>query len=360
MQFFQKKELNCLNVICYNDTVSLRTGYFNFVEAKYENDIIYNCSNSKKVLEERSNICNIETKADILFTPDDFNPLCNNNTNVDLQCKFRNVSQVLSLIYLAEYCKLAGNELHIILNGHRTIDESINIKVASVSDAFFEVYRWLYTDGNIYDKYEIVKNVISLKCKNSSILNVGKETMAAIKSNYNLYMKENVKDYLALKQCVASGLQTFCNNIGDIVTRFGGFLKGNLFAAFGYIATLIFAKGIEETGSQFKVEDFSLITSFVITGSLIFGIVSLFEVLAKKNYYNKCIEALKGYHADIFQTDELCLLVDENPILKAANKHFVVGVIVTSILWLVMIIGVFILLDFLSGDTMLLYVFNFF
>ena len=75
-------------------------------------------------------------------------------------------------------------------------------KYEKIYDEFYKIYRWIFQDSNEYDKIELTRHVISIHCKYSDILNIDEKTFLSIKSNYNIYLKENVDKYIELKNLV--------------------------------------------------------------------------------------------------------------------------------------------------------------
>lgn len=61
------------------------------------------------------------------------------------------------------------------------------------------MYSWIFTDGNAADKAIIARNVLSLHCKYSSLIDIDELAFASMQSNYNLYLRNNVNQYLELK-----------------------------------------------------------------------------------------------------------------------------------------------------------------
>lgn len=65
--------------------------------------------------------------------------------------------------------------------------------------------------------------------------------MASIQSNYNLYLKDNVKDYLELKNKVAEFISDIVSKTGEYATSLLDKFKSNLIAIFGFIFSVILA-----------------------------------------------------------------------------------------------------------------------
>ena len=73
----------------------------------------------------------------------------------------------------------------------------IKIQDIKYNREIVKIYNWIYEGGNTTDKAIIARNIISLHCKYSSILNLDGKTFSSIQSNFNLYQKDNVDRYLS-------------------------------------------------------------------------------------------------------------------------------------------------------------------
>ena len=59
-------------------------------------------------------------------------------------------------------------------------------------EEFYRIFCWIFQDANEYDKIALTRNVIGMYCKYSHILDIDEKTFLAIKSNYNIYLKEDL------------------------------------------------------------------------------------------------------------------------------------------------------------------------
>ena len=130
--------------------------------------------------------------------PDDFKITINYESN-PLTELFQKITMLLSISFIATSSSINGRQLKGIINGQRTMEYCCDINNIPDNKVLYRIYNWIYTDGSPIDKAIIARNVISLHCKHVSIIEIDDKVMASIQSNYNLYLKDNVKDYLELK-----------------------------------------------------------------------------------------------------------------------------------------------------------------
>lgn len=344
---------------CINDDIILKTNYFYFTNEKKEiTETKIDIDNI--IIDKYSDVCNDTSNFDMVFTPDNFDILSRKNINQKSIAFFDQIKYLLSIMYISDSCKLSNETLHFELKGYRTIKKEIELKEFSKNnDTFFKIYQWMYQGGNTSDKAQITKNILTLHCKYSDILEIDGSILDTIKSNYNLYLKDNVKDYLQLKQNITESILRYCNNMGESLSKLLGYFKGNFIAIFGFIATLYFSEALKEQGFvNLFVGQTAVITSFLLLGSLIWWGFSILEIIQKKFFYKKELKALKLSYEDVVEKEELKKIIDENEILKLAEKQCVVGAVIIGLVWLLFLIFLFIALDALSRDIKLLLFYN--
>lgn len=355
---------NCtgfLRIMCLNDNIYIHSDNFSishvcneYVESEFLN-------NRDAIVNKRNQICRV-SGIETSLIPEDFN-VRETNCGDKVKLCYAKAKFILSIAYLADECKFEEDNFSFSLSGYRIREKTISysaLNSSSINDTFYSIYKWLYAGGNIHDKSQIVRNIISLHCKYSDILGIDHNVFDTIKSNYNLYLKDNVKDYLQLKKDISNSLQTYCDKISESINTFTGSLKTNFIAILGYIATILFSKGITKDTSKIFTPDIAVLTSFVLLGSIIILVLCRLHISFQKNYYDSTITALKTSYQDIMEKDEINGLINNNSLLDVANTNYLCSTRIVSIVWLAFIIGSFIALDSLSGNTKLLFFINIF
>lgn len=149
--------------------------------------------------------------------PDDFKITINYESN-PLTELFQKITMLLSISFIATSSSINGRQLKGIINGQRTMEYCCDINNIPDNKVLYRIYNWIYTDGSPIDKAIIARNVISLHCKYVSIIEIDDKVMASIQSNYNMYLKDNVKDYLELKNKVAEFISDIVSKTGEYAT----------------------------------------------------------------------------------------------------------------------------------------------
>ena len=176
--------------------------------------------------------------------PSDFELRGTDNKEYPVLPLIQKAAILYSLCFLFDYVTLTGNQLHYKLNGYKTLTGNIN--VASVYSAeidagswcrYLEIFKWQYNGGNLTDKSAIARNIVSLNMGEDGTLSLREGTLDAIDSNYRIYEKENVKQYIEIRNNVAKQLRDYQKYIIGIFDEFEQDFKKMFFSFLGFAFT---------------------------------------------------------------------------------------------------------------------------
>ena len=103
---------------------------------------------------------------------------------------------------------------------------------------FSNIYKWSYSNGSIFDKIAIVRNIISLNI-NKENLKLNDDTFYSIQSNYQIYEKENSMQYIELRNKISEILLNLQGKINNITDEYLDGMKKNIFTIVSFIITTI-------------------------------------------------------------------------------------------------------------------------
>ncbi|EGD46260.1 hypothetical protein Cpap_0872 [Ruminiclostridium papyrosolvens DSM 2782] len=366
MQIFSKIFITGVNsfvFICYDFDGVFATNTILFQNPSSGNLYHNNEINRQEIIENSRKICNFYNHSQYDVIPDDFNVILSNNADDKIVKLFNEIKIFLSLIYISDISDLYEDNINITLKGYKTVDYKINLSTFNYTDnqkVLYGIYRWLYNGGNVYDKSQLARNIMTLHCKYSSILELDEKTFSSITANYGLYLKENVNNYLTVKKDITTFVQSSIQEVTKAINSFTSDLKKNFFAFFSYFATLI----VSSSFAKLKVEDIftsevTTITSCILVGSIAFLAISLFEALSKYFMMDNNIDSLKDSYSDILDPVEVQVIIEKDKSLTPNKKRFKTNLWVISIIWICMVISVFFALDYISGNQKLLFTINF-
>jgi len=193
--------------------ITLSTGTLAFVSnEKSEFSPKLNRSQRLRVCKETAYFYNMNSFEVI---PEDF-AIEGIEQNADcLKSLFGKLATILSLIYTASSASIVETTLALQISGQRTMSYSLELDAIDENLEWLQIYSWIFTDGNPTDKALIAHNVISLHCKYSNLLDIDEKVYDSIKTNYNLYLRNNVDRYLDLKRDISKFIRDVVAQVGD-------------------------------------------------------------------------------------------------------------------------------------------------
>lgn len=168
-----------------------------------------------------------------------------------------NCGQLLVLCYLADFARLGDGRIEYKINGYKTVHNTIDAGritteniISKSLPIYYQIYKWLYQGGNIYDKINIIRNIVTLNMEDDGI-SLKETTFDSILSNYNIFEKKNVEQYIGLRNNVAVQLRAYQKEIIDAVASYENGMRTMFFGYLTFVFTTVIirvmAKNAEET-----------------------------------------------------------------------------------------------------------------
>ncbi len=285
---------------------------------------------------------------DYNLLPDDFFIEINYEDN-PLTDLFNRICTILSLAYISSSSSIVENYLKIQISGQRNIDFSYQLINLKNNIELFKIYSWIYTDGSSIDKGIIARNIISLHCKYSDLINIDEKTFSSIQSNYNLYLKNNVTQYLDLKNKLADFICNVVSKTGDYATSLLASFKTNLIAIFGFLFTVILANIVSDQPLEnIFTRDITAIIEFVLLGSAIYLIICIFETKYKLKKAEESYFSLKENYNNVLSDIDLEEIFSGDNLINKTTRSVNKGILIYSLLWTGFLIIAFLLVEYIS------------
>ena len=170
--------------------------------------------------------------------PDDFKIEVNDSRN-PLRELFAKLEAFFSICYLSTNSAIREETLKAQIIGQRSVEFEYNLADISENPILYKIYDWIYASGNSIDKAIIARNIICLHCKYESLLNMDERALGSIQSSYNLYLKDNVIQYLELKNKIAEFISSISSKTGEYAMELLDKFKTNLIAIMVFLFTVI-------------------------------------------------------------------------------------------------------------------------
>lgn len=282
--------------------------------------------------------------------PDDFK-ITIDYANNPLTELFQRIMVLLSISFIATSSSINGSQLKGVINGQRTAEYCCEINQLQNNNILYSIYNWIYTDGSSIDKAIIARNVISLHCRYVSIIEIDEKVMASIQSNYNLYLKENVKDYLELKNKVAEFISENVSKTGEYATGLLDKFKSNIIAIFGFIFTVILANIVSDQPlDNLFTREITILVECVLIGSFVYLFICYFQSRYEIGKVYDSYEQLKLNYNEILTEDDLLGVFGNDEILVKMKERINKSEKMYLGIWITFLIGAFVVVEAISAS----------
>ena len=264
---------------------------------------------------------------------------------------FGKLATILSLAYVATSASISDKIINVQISGQRTISYELPMYDIQEDEKWQNIYTWIFTDGNPTDKALIAHNVISLHCKFEALLNLDGTVFEAIKTNYNLYLRNNVNQYLDMKRDIAKFIQNVLAQVGDYAVVILGKFKTNLIAIFGFLFTVVLTKigGTQKWDEIFTKHTIYLFELFV-GGSLVYLVLCFFEARFKLKKTKQSYIELKKNYEDVLSDAEIKEAFKDDKLLHDTEQSTKKGMIGWSIAWGTLLVLTIIVIEVLTTN----------
>ena len=245
---------------------------------------------------------------DVSFLADDFF-LINRSTYKEINCFFDSMITVLSLAALANTSSLNNyDEIKFKINGYKTLDVPFT-KIDSLSYDFellYKIISWVFKSGQCNDKLGLIRNILSLHVDSAGVVEINKQTWMAIQSNYEIYLKDNIQQYIEIKNKITDFIFNYNTKIYELSDQFLNTFRGNLVAIISFIISVVIVNGFKDSGVKtiFSSEYLYIVIS-------IFVISSIWMVFSRSDLASRANNTEKNIKSVLFRNYRNILINDE-------------------------------------------------
>ena len=291
----------------YSNTIS-----FCKINSDFKSEIF---ENRNSIIENFKSICHFNHSDKIKILPSDFSIIKSNDQESNLNIIFKKYETILSIIYLFDITNLDKNDFFYKINGYKSIKGELELSQIDFKklEEYFEIYKWVYNGGNLNDKIGLARNIISLHFYKKGELELQGNPFQAIQSSYKVYEKQNIKQYIEIRNKISDQLIDFNNRANKIIDTFAnGFQKSSLALISFYISAIaIKVLGKGEFTSIFTLDATILSISFLL-GSFIYFIISRWELKEQRKRFVSSYENLKARYTDLLDSEDITRILNND------------------------------------------------
>lgn len=314
--------LECIN----DDTETLNTDSISVVSKDVNSNIIGVNERTKRIHLREGLIHWGAYKLQLL--PEDIYPSTCTNPLYNI---FKQASVCLLIMYLFDYITITNNTLDVKLNGFKALNYTINTnKLSEINvdpttiDQFFQVYCWGMSGGYVADKFSIARNILSLNLDTTQIL-ITSHIIEAIKSNFRVYEKENVQQYIQLRNEISNLLIDLQTKINDIVQNFTTDFKNNLLVLVSFFASVVVFGVISDARPLAYFSNHIIILSYCfLLISFFYWLYSFNELNKKTKLFYRHYDQIKNRYKTLLDDVELDNIFEEcNPDKYESHQSYI-------------------------------------
>ena len=150
-------------------------------------------------------------------------------------------------MFLFDIFSIKETNIEYKLNGYRAIDQKVAVLAIDFDSCrtYYEIYSWVYEGGNVVDKIGLARNILSLNFERDT-LRLSDTTFEAIKSAYKIYQRENIRQYIDVRNKITEQLIEFQGKADKIVEKFISDYKKSLFTIVSFFISVIIIRVVSK------------------------------------------------------------------------------------------------------------------
>jgi hypothetical protein len=241
------------------------------------------------------------------FIPEDFYP-----KNISAFPAFAILFQQLSLYAiitsLFDITSPTEDGINYKFNGFKSFTGEQKISSFPIKDLdeYYQIYLWTFESGNLTDKAGLMRNILSLHFVDNQSLAITGQPLTSMKSAFDIYLKQNIKQYIEIRNKISEQLIDFNKRANQIIETLASSFQKSALATMTFFASVIITKVLaqKDLTGIFNNESYLLTWLFVII-SLLYFQVSLREVTSQRARFIQSYENMKARYTDLLVDDDI-------------------------------------------------------
>lgn len=247
--------------------------------------------------------------------PEDF--IFEGNGEMDLSTlkRFQRLGKILLISSIFDITDLTKENFYYKLNGYKSISESIeasNINTENLDD-FYNIYLWIYSSGNILDKIGLARNLISLHLKKDSSLELEGDVFESLKSSYKIYEKQNVKQYIEVRNKMSDQILDYGKRVASFTDNFANGFQKSALSLVTFFSSLIVTRILATPKNNSDFIMYSTLITIVFIGiTLVYMIISRFELNEQEIRFKKSYKDFKTRYTDLLTEEDIARILNND------------------------------------------------
>lgn len=293
-------------------------------------ELVLNNTDRERRKEKCEELCKWNNRVTNLMPEDIF--IVYREAESQLSWIFDQLSILLSSFYVADFLSVDNTNLTLKLSGYKmmTIEfqmvktEELCFNTDSTTQ-WYKIYDWCYTGGYTSERLCIARNIISLNCTSTNELMLNASTLDAIKSNFKIFEKDNVRQYIKVRNDISQTLLAMQEKVNTIVEGFTSDFHKSVISLGTFFLTVmvvrVIAKGDITGGFTGNIVLLSFAFIVLSVVNLIYSRKSLDK---KEKLFTKHYEQLKDRYSQLLSEEEIQqVFEDSDPKKVGAHANYI-------------------------------------
>jgi hypothetical protein len=294
------------------------------------------------ILNRAKTSCHYNLLPEFVLLPEDF--MLEVKGSPELEMFFNRLTIISAVVLLYDISSLIGSKLNYKLNGYKSItgDADLVQLNADSGNQYFKIYQWVYQSGNFNDKIGLARNIISLHLDVKDSIEMKGDPFQSIQSSYKVYEKQNIKQYIEIRNKISDQLLSFHDRANKIIETFaGGFQKSALALITFYTSAIVLKILNKDKLVEVFTLDASILSTAFILCSAGYYFISKWEVNAqRKRFENNYIDIKKRY-TDLLDDQDIERILNNDHEFRSDLKFMLDKGMAYTLLWFSFLIILF-------------------
>lgn len=265
-------------------------------------------SKRKEIFEYFKAQCHFSSVEYFCLIPSDFKLILKDDAQSELNELMNRYANLISIIFLFDITSIVGDLIEFKINGYKSIKGTSDVVKLHLQefDEYYSIFEWVYHGGNLTDKIGLSRNIISLHFRMAGELYLTGNPFQSVKSSFKVYEKQNIKQYIEIRNKISDQLLDFNNRANRIVETFAsGFQKSTLALISFYISAIVIRVLSKGDFVNIFSLDATILSLAFLSGSIIFYWVSRWEIKVQRTRFLNSYDNLKKRYTDLLEPDDI-------------------------------------------------------
>ncbi|MGJ1436083.1 hypothetical protein [Sphingobacterium siyangense] len=289
------------------------------------------------------------------LVPDDF--LFNAQLFKGLTAIFNKLNLSMIIMAIFDQTTIEGDLLNFKLNGYKGISGSVDLKKINYEECLEEygkIYRWISQSSNFNDKLGLARNIISLHLNPSNDLSFSGSMYNSILSAYKVYEKQNIKQYIEIRNKLSDQLIDYNKRANAIVEGFASTFQKSALSVLTLFSSIVAIKLLGSSSPSNNFVIYGSIFSFIILFiSLAYMIIARYDTFSQRDRYKSSYLNFKERYTDLLNEGDIQRILNNDKEFNEDIQFIRKKIRNYTYLWIIVLVLIFIVvIYYLINETM--------